>query len=114
MPSYSPVFSQGFIYGTPSSPVSSFAVPEGFTAVIRQWSVYGDISDFIAQLVGQNSAEAPRYVLDTQAQVGIAVQTQGQGRWVVPGGGIISIFVSSLGSTPSWYVGGYLLRNSLT
>jgi len=114
VPSYSPVYSQGFIYYTPETGALSFAVPDGFTAVVRQWGVYGDITDFICQLQGQNSEAAPAYVLDTQAQAGIAVQTQSRGHWVVPGGGIISIYINSVGDTPSAYAGGYLLRNTLT
>lgn len=114
MPSYSPVYSQGFIYYTETTPNTLFDVPEGFTAVVRQWSCYLEAGGVVAQVQGANGPGAPYYVLDTQEAVGLVQQLQGRGHWVVPGGGSIQFYSPSLGSGVSAYVGGYLLRNTLT
>lgn len=114
MPSYSPVFSQPFIEYISSEPNTSFAVPEGYTAVIRQVSGYQDVGGWILYVYGRNSLAADAIVLCQLAQVGDFNYAAQEGRWVVPGGGEIEITISSLGSGPCFYVGGYLLRNTLS
>jgi hypothetical protein len=114
VPSYSPVFSQAFIEYTHDTPNAQFEVPEGFTAVIRQWSVSQEISDWLFQVFINNDADAPNLVIVNENQAGINTYLAGEGRWVVPGGGLINIFLSSVGEVPCCYVGGYLLRNTLT
>lgn len=114
MPSYSPVFSAPFVQYTPSTPNQSFLVPEGFTAVIRQASCSQNIGGFIFYVYIQDSEAAPALDLIVLAQEGVANYVEAQGRWVVPGGGIITAALSELGSSCSMYVGGYLLRDTLT
>jgi hypothetical protein len=46
--------------------------------------------------------------------VEIATCAYWTGRVVVPGGGQIFILWSELGTSPQFYVGGYLIRNTLT
>lgn len=114
MPSYSPVFSQPFIEYIESEPNTEFAVPDGYTAVVRQISGYQDVGGWILYLYLRNSPSADAIVATQLAQVGDFNYAATEGRWVVPGGGIIQISISSLGSGPSFYVGGYLLRNTLS
>jgi hypothetical protein len=114
VPSYSPVYSQGFIYYTEEAPNTTFDVPAGFTAVVRQWSCYLEAGGVVAQISGANAPGAPYTVFDTQEAAGLVQQLQGHGHWVVPGGGSILLYSPSLGSGVSAYVGGYLLRNTLT
>jgi hypothetical protein len=114
VPSYSPVFSQPFVQYTASTPNPSFEVPAGFTAVVRQISCSQEITDWLLNVSIQDSEAAPAMVIFSEHQAGIETYVAGQGRWVVPEGGIISIYLSSLGEVPAVYVGGYLLRNTLT
>lgn len=114
MPSYSPVYSGAFIQYTPSTPNTAFDVPEGFTAVIRQISAAQDIGGWILNVFIQDSEAAPGLVIAELGQVGSVNYAAQEGRWVCPGGGIISVSLTELGSDVAIYVGGYLLRNTLT
>lgn len=114
MPSYSPVFSTQFIVYTAETPNETFLVPEGFTAVVRQCSGWQDIGGWVFRLYIADSEAAPACVLFDSGDVGVNTSFNEQGRWVVPGGGLIGIFISVIGDSPSFYVGGYLLRNTLT
>jgi hypothetical protein len=107
-----PVYSSQFILYTPSTPNSSFLVPAGFTAVVRQWTATTDVSDWLFQLRIGNSEAAPPCVVDEQQQAGIITNYKAEGHIVVPEGGYVEVYLSSLGSAPSMYVGGYLLRNT--
>lgn len=99
---------------TPAAPNQTFEVPEGFTAVIRQVSCSQNIGGFIFYVDIQNSEAAPYVQIFQGAQDGVSNYVSGEGRWVCPGGGIITAAVSELGSAISMYVGGYLLRNVLS
>jgi len=114
VPSYSPVFSSQFIVYTSATPNSSFDVPVGYTAVVRQATCYQDIGGYDFGVFLQNSEAAPSLQFVNLKDVGLAVADQWQGRIVVPGGGVIFILWSELGSSPQFYVGGYLLRNTLS
>lgn len=107
-----PVWSQAFIQYTSETPNSSFAVPEGFTAIIRQWSAAQDIGGWLFAVNIQDSDEAPYLTIVRQEAAGVINYASGEGRWVVPSEGVISIFVSDVGDAPAFYVGGYLLRNT--
>lgn len=114
MPSYSPVYSQAFIQYTSATPNSSFDVPDGFTAVVRQVVAYQDIGGYALGVFLKDSEAAPSLQFVSFSDVAIATCTYWSGRIVVPGGGEIFILWSELGATPQFYVGGYLLRNALT
>jgi len=114
VPSYSPVFSAAFIQYTASTPNSEFEVPAGFTAVVRQVSAYQDIGGYDLGVFLQDDADAPTLQFVSLKDVDIATCTYWEGRIVVPETGIISILWSELGATPQFYVGGYLLRNTLS
>lgn len=114
MPSYSPVFSAPFIQFTTPAPNAEYQVPAGFTAVVRQWSCYQDIGGWVMKVGIVDAAGAPELTIVEAGQAGDFNYVAGTGRWVVPGGGYILLSLSSLGSDTSAYVGGYLLRNSLT
>lgn len=111
MPSYSPVYSAQFILYTPTTPNLSFLVPDGFTAVIRQWSVSQEITDWLFQLKIGDASSATALIIVNENQAGVNTYLAGEGRWVVPGGGFMEVYLSSLGMVPHIYVGGYLLRN---
>lgn len=105
------VFSQAFILYTASTPNSSFIVPAGYTAVVRQISVAQDIGDWYAYVNIQDSEAAPVLTIWIDTALAVVNYTSAEGRWVVPGGGVISLGFQTLGSVPSGYVGGYLLRD---
>lgn len=114
MPSYSPVFSVPFVTYTPSTPNTSYLVPDGYTAVVRQVSGWQEIGGWIIYLNVQDSEAAPAMTVASQGADGVSNGVMFEGRWVCPGGGIISVAWTELGSHPNFYVGGYLLRNTLT
>jgi hypothetical protein len=114
VPSYSPVFSQGFIYYTDSSPNTAFQVPEGFTAVVRECDVLTTAGDTWASFNVQASDIAPVVGFALLNAVGLANSQHWEGRVVCPGGGTISIYQNTLGVGANIYVGGYLLRNTLS
>lgn len=114
MASYSPVFSQGFIYYTSAAPNTDFLVPAGFTAVIRDAIITQTIGGYLCYLFVGESESAPLLTVWSSEADGANLSNQWTGRVVVNEGGLIRIGVSALGSSPSMYVGGYLLRNTLT
>lgn len=105
------VYSQAFIEYTHETPNNVFDVPEGFTAVIRQISTFQEIGGYSFQVVIQNSDEAPGLYIWSITGVSALESQATEGRWVVPSEGVIQVLASTVGSTPSFYVGGYLLRN---
>jgi len=114
VPSYSPVFSQGFIYYTPDTPNIAFEVPEGFTAVLRDASYYDSVGAGFAAINVQTAVDVPWVTVIALNVLGVNQCETWSGRVVIPGGGVINLYTGSLGSGPEVYVGGYLLRNSLT
>jgi hypothetical protein len=111
---FSPVYSAAFIEYTPETPNQQFLVPPGFTAVVRQCSCYQNIGAFLFYCEIQNSEDAPALVFFAGHQEGDVNYVSGQGRWVCPENGVITAAVDTIGTTISMYVGGYLLRNTLT
>jgi hypothetical protein len=114
VPSYSPVFSQQFIADADISTESAFEVPSGFTAVIRQISGYQSVGAWQMYVYIQDGEEAPGVVIYSQYQAGVDNYVTQEGRWMVPEAGIITAGFDSFGAGASMYVGGYLLRNTLT
>lgn len=114
MASYSPVFSSQFIVYGGGAGSLEFAVPAGFTAVIRDFTVRAIYAATLAQVQIQNSEAAPAIVVAQLSAAGIEDYEQWTGRVVVPGGGTISALIGTLAADPDIYVGGYLLRNVLS
>ena len=114
MASYSPVFSSQFIVFTDAAPNTEFAVPAGFTAVVRDLTCQTNFGGVIAQAALANDVDAPDVVFAQVSTGGAPGYDQWTGRVVIPGGGFIRLFVSSVDSGTSIYVGGYLLRDTLT
>lgn len=114
MPSYSPVFSAPFVQYSAATPNETFDVPSGFTAVVRQITCTQDIGTYIAYVFIADSVGGPGIIIDAWNSTGVNVTHHQEGRWVVPGGGVISIYFNDLGDAPYFYVGGYLLRDTLT
>jgi hypothetical protein len=112
--SYSPVFSSQFILHNESVPNDSFEVPAGFTAVIREVDLYSVAGESTLYLFIKNSDAAPGVTFTTLTVAGINQTAQWTGRVVVPAGGSIVAETASLGTEDQFYVGGYLLRNTLT
>lgn len=111
MASYSPVFSSQFILYSDATPNSSFIVPTGFTAVVRDFTAYANVSGTLCNLLIGDSSLAPDVTVASLELVGIASYGQWIGRVVVPENGIIEIYSGSLVTGLQVYVGGYLLRN---
>jgi len=110
---YSPVYSQPFVQYTPDTPNTSFLVPDGYTAIVRQWSVVQNVGGYDFNVDIQDSEAAPSLRIVQIIDVGINASYQGEGRWVVPPGGLITVGLSDVGSSVSIYVGGYLLTNDI-
>jgi hypothetical protein len=114
VPSYSPVFSAPFVQYTPETPNFSFAVPDGYTAVIRQISCLQNIGGYAFACSISDSLESPELTIAYASGLGEFEVFLQEGRWVVPGGGFIVCALTTVGGSVSIYVGGYLLRNVLT
>jgi len=113
MASYSPIFSAQFIVYTDSTPNVSYEVPAGFTAVLRDFTAAWTIAGTFFQVGIQNDEEAPECIVAQIEAVGAVGYEQWTGRVVVPSGGFITIEIGEAASGLSFYVGGYLLRNTL-
>lgn len=105
------VYSQQFILYGPETGATVFAVPDGFTAVVRELSVYQEIGAYDVSFTISDSAEAPLTVVWSAHDVGALTQSNVQGRWVVPENGLMQFFLSAFGDQVALYAGGYLLRN---
>ena len=114
MASYSPVFSAAFVIYTEDTPNDSFEVPSGFTAVIRDFDLSGNLADVGAQLYFKNSEAAPACFFHAETSLVVSSGFQWRGRVVVPSGGICGFTLTSFGTSVCAYMGGYLIRNTLT
>jgi hypothetical protein len=114
VPSYSPVFSSQFILYTDATPNLSFAVPAGFTAVVRDVTFYATVAGTLCQVAIQDSEDAEGVTVVSEELAGVGVYVQWTGRIVVPAGGLINLVLGSLAAGVNAYVGGYLLRNTLS
>lgn len=114
MPSYSPVYSAQFVVRNSSDPLVPFVVPDGYTAVIRDFTVYTPAAGFVAAVTIQDSAEAETVTVALITGVDVPAYGQWQGRIALPAPGIVGVSVSDIGAAADIYVGGYLLRNVLT
>ena len=114
MPSYSPVYSQAFILYTDSTPNLSFDVPEGFTAVVRQITAYTSLGGLqvVAYVLPEGGPATAVFAANNL--VGVNAAWAWEGRVVQEGPGTVGINVSSEALDSSVYVGGYLLRNTLS
>lgn len=110
---YTPVYSVPFIQSAPAAPNFEFEVPEGATAIIRQVSVSAAIVSGLYAVNIQDSSLAPTVTIDQHTLAGIYETVHQEGRWVVPGGGIISFYQEYIGDEFYAYIGGYLLPNTL-
>lgn len=114
MPSYSPVYSAAFIQYTSETPNLTFEVPAGFTAVARYGTVLQDIGTYGSAFYLKDSEAAPALFFDYASDLGVLEIHDWSGRIVVPEGGILGALLTELGAAPNVYLGGYLLRNTLT
>lgn len=114
MSGYSPVFSSQFIVNTQDAPNYAFEVPEGFTAVVRDVTIWTEVGAEACTVGFQNSDAAPVCWFVWLQAVGVGTSNLWQGRVVVPGGGTIVLDEGGISYTTAVYVGGYLLRNVAT
>lgn len=105
------VYSTQFILYGEETPNTVFEVPAGFTAVIRQISYCVQASASLFSVNVADSDAAPANAIDLRTITALDDSTHVEGRWVVPEGGLIELFVDNVGSNPTVYIGGYLLRN---
>lgn len=110
---YSPVYSVQFLLWTDAAPNTTYEVPMGATAVIRQLSSYVGAGSNVWTCSIQNDDSAPAVVIGGAVLAAALGFSNSEGRWVVPGGGFISLYVQEIAVNTSIYVGGYLLPNSL-
>lgn len=104
------IYSAPLLQYSAASPITEFEVPAGFVAVVRQISYCVTVSSSEFSVNFQDSIDAPAFAIDIRTISGTLTTEHYEGRWVCPEGGIISLYVSSIGSQPFVYVGGYLLR----
>jgi hypothetical protein len=109
--SYSPVYSAAFVEYTDASPNTSFEVPSGYTAIVRQFSVYAELAAVNVQLASQDSETGTYVVLAAAVLASFPAQQQLYGRWVVPEGLTIALLGGEVGTGLNVYIGGYLLTN---
>lgn len=114
MPSYSPVYSSQFILYSEDTPNTTFDVPEGYTAVIRQLSYAVQASETLFSVSIGDTLSAPPVAIDIRTVTGLLTTEHQQGHWAVPGGGVIYLYVETVGANATVYIGGYLLRNTLS
>lgn len=112
--SYSPVFSAQFIVHKSGDPYSAFEVPSDMTAVIRDVTAWSTAGAFWVTVTIRNSLIAPQVTAPVAQGSGVPAYGQWQGRVVVAGGGEIGISVVEFIGDPDVYVGGYLLRNTIS
>lgn len=113
MPSYSPVFSVQLILYAASTPNTSFEVPAGYTAVVRDIQAYSEAGGTGVRAFLQSGGDGPPIYFATLNAIGLNVSAQWQGRVVAQAGDLLEIDVAELGAEDTVYVGGYLLRNVL-
>jgi hypothetical protein len=111
---YSPVYSSQFIVYTADTPNELFDVPEGYTAIVREILGTQDIGGYAYNVEIADGAGAPYCVIYQSSTLGIFESDRAERRVVVPGGGSIKLNISAIGDSPSFYVGGYLLTNTLS
>jgi hypothetical protein len=109
-----PVWSTQFIVYTESTPNTQFDVPAGYTAVIRQLTFFASVAGMGWEFAINNTLGAPLCIIAGNADLGLQVADQVEGRWVVPEGGTMELFFSGLSSGANFYAGGYLLPNAGT
>jgi hypothetical protein len=114
VPSYNPVYSAPLILYTDDTPNTSFLVPAGFTAIIRQVVFWNQVADnyFICFLFGAGASEGVVFAAFTGISLNSAQQWEG--RVVAPEGYTIECESGGLATGTTIYVGGYLLRNTLS
>lgn len=106
------VYSTPFIQYSSTSPNLTYEVEEGYTAVCRYGAVTQDIGGYDYSWYVYDAAGAGHITFDAGSGVAVFEVAQWSGRVVVPGGGFIALFLSSVGDAPSAYLGGYLLQNA--
>lgn len=104
-----PVYSVSFILYTEAAENNYYEVPAGYIAVIRQIAIgVLDAGGFFALNI-QDSDEAPTVGVYYVELAAAATSVLEEVRFVVPAGGIISLYQQTLGLAATAYVGGYLL-----
>lgn len=106
-----PVYSAQFIVYTDAAPNSEFEVPEGFTAVVRQCTLFTQLGAANAQPFFSDAPGAPGVTFASLTTAGVAQADQWQGHVVVPGGGFIVLNINTILAGSQFYAGGYLLRD---
>lgn len=113
MARYSPVYSVPLILYTEDAANTSFDVPAGMTAVVRQVNVVQSAGAYNFGLYIADSDIAPEVQVLADVSGGTFNTYTASGRWVVNEGGHIRIYVSTILDSLNVYVGGYLLTNTL-
>lgn len=113
MAGYSPVYSSQFVMYTDGSPNTTFEVPSGYTAVVRQITTAVTAGDTLCSVNIQNSALADAVPIYIKQLTGLLQTDSAEGHWVCPAEGLIDVYQQTFGVGLSIYVGGYLLRNVL-
>lgn len=111
MARYSPVYSSQFILYNAETPNTSFLVPPGYTAVVRQISCWQDVGGYQFSCFITDDPDVEGINIVSLADIGANISQNEAGRWVVAENGLIGISITVVGSHPQAYVGGYLLRN---
>jgi len=107
------VYSYPFLLYTADTPTDLYAVPVGYTAVVREATLFDDLAVVTLQVFVSHADDAPEVTVAYVGGTGFPFYAQWTGRVVVPGGGYIGIDTDSLGDSSQAYVGGYLLSGAL-
>lgn len=114
MASYSPVFSQPFVLYTSGTPNTEFEVPENYTAVVREVDLYSGVGGDKLLVYVNAGGGGPAVTFCSIEAIGIQSCAQWTGRVVAIGGSTIVAEVGGLTTGAQFYIGGYLLRNTLS
>lgn len=96
------------------TPNSSFEVPAGFTAVVREIDLYAELGGEGMQAFLQGPGASIGIGFAALQALGANTSVHWEGRVVAPENYLIAFNIAGVGLYSSAYVGGYLLRNNLT
>jgi len=111
---YSPVYSVPLILYTAATPNTSFAVPSGYTAVVREFDYYCALGGGVASLSLEAPGSGSPVTFAALNVSGIAATGQWQGRVALPELFELNLDITSLGVGDTIAVSGYLLQNTLS
>jgi hypothetical protein len=106
------VYSVSLIEYTEATPNTSFEVPMGFTAVVREVDLYAELGEEICSMYIQAPGAEVGIGFMARSATGANTSQQWTGRAVVPENYTINLNVENFGAYSAVLVSGYLLTNN--